>query len=68
MITYKSLMEGTQHWHDIEEVLKKDKRYLVLEHVASDRKKLLITYLEDLEKKGPPPPPTASEPTRRGIK
>ncbi|CAB3367370.1 Hypothetical predicted protein [Cloeon dipterum] len=68
MITYKSLSEGSQHLHDIEEVLKKDKRYLVLDHVTSDRKKMLLTYLEDLEKKGPPPPPTASEPTRRGIK
>ncbi|XP_059485677.1 transcription elongation regulator 1 [Neocloeon triangulifer] len=68
MITYKSMSEGPQHLHDIEEVLKKDKRYLVLDHIGSDRKKMLVTFLEDLEKKGPPPPPTASEPTRRGIK
>ena len=48
-----------------EELLKKDKRYLDMEVIPDDRKSILYTYMEELEKRGPPPPPTASEPTRR---
>ena len=44
---------------EIEEVLSKDSRYHVLEVLNDDRADLLMTYLEDLERKGPPPPPTA---------
>ncbi|KAF4522361.1 hypothetical protein B566_EDAN012218 [Ephemera danica] len=68
LITHKSLSEGEQHLKDVEETLKKDRRYLVLEYIADERRKLLMTYLEDLEKRGPPPPPTASEPSRRITK
>lgn len=53
---------------EIEEILKKDKRYLELDHIPEERHELVMAYLEDLEKRGPPPPPTASEPTRRLTK
>lgn len=48
--------------------LQNDKRYLNLEPVADERKKILLSYIEELEKKGVPPPPTASEPSRRNVK
>ena len=50
---------------DIIEVLRKDRRYLVLDSLAEDRSAILMAYMEELDKRGPPPPPTASEPTRR---
>ena len=69
-ITDKSLQlvrdKESGHLAEIEELLKKDKRYLDLEMLPEDRKSILNTYLEELEKRGPPPPPTASEPARRG--
>lgn len=67
-ITHRSLKlcsEGEQHMRDIVEVLRKDRRYLVLECQPDERSKILMAYMEELEKRGPPPPPTASEPTRR---
>ncbi|KAL0269201.1 UNVERIFIED_CONTAM: hypothetical protein PYX00_007012 [Menopon gallinae] len=68
LITHNSLkllQESEKHIHEIEEILKKDKRYLVLNYIPEERTKLILSYLEDLEKRGPPPPPTASEPNRR---
>ncbi|PNF26329.1 hypothetical protein B7P43_G02672 [Cryptotermes secundus] len=68
LINHKSLklvQENEQHIREIEEILKKDRRYLVLDYMPDERTKLIVTYLEDLDKRGPPPPPTASEPTRR---
>lgn len=69
LITHKSLQmikdkEGN-HMEEIEEVLCKDSRYHVMEPLNDDRADILMSYLEDLERRGPPPPPTASEPTRR---
>ncbi|ROT77294.1 Transcription elongation regulator 1, partial [Penaeus vannamei] len=67
-ITHRSLKmcgEGEQHQRDILEVLRKDRRYLVLDCQPEERSKILMAYMEELEKRGPPPPPTASEPTRR---
>ncbi|ESO09267.1 hypothetical protein HELRODRAFT_156427 [Helobdella robusta] len=67
-ITYKSLKhveESEQSLKDIENLLKKDKRYLVLECIADERKKIILSYLTELDHKGPPPPPTATEPSRR---
>lgn len=67
-ITHRSLKlcsEAEQHMRDIVEVLRKDRRYLVLECQPDERSKILMAYMEELEKRGPPPPPTASEPTRR---
>lgn len=69
-ITDKSLQlvrdKETGHLPGIEELLKKDKRYLDLELISDERKSILFNYLEEMEKRGPPPPPTASEPSRRG--
>uniref|UniRef100_A0AAY4CT09 Transcription elongation regulator 1 n=1 Tax=Denticeps clupeoides TaxID=299321 RepID=A0AAY4CT09_9TELE len=70
-ITYRSrklLFDSDQHLHDIENILQNDKRYLVLNCVPDERHKLLISYIEDLDRRGPPPPPTASEPVRRSTK
>ncbi|XP_051533405.1 transcription elongation regulator 1-like isoform X2 [Myxocyprinus asiaticus] len=70
-ITYRSrkfMQESDQHLKDIEKILQNDKRYLVLECVPEERRKLIMFYIEDLDRRGPPPPPTASEPTRRSTK
>ncbi|KAL4659770.1 transcription elongation regulator 1-like isoform X1 [Arapaima gigas] len=70
-ITYRSrklIQESEQHLRDIEKILQNDKRYLVLDCVPEERHKLIMSYIEDLERRGPPPPPTASEPTRRSTK
>jgi len=45
-----------------------DKRYLVLDSVSDDRKKIILDYIKDLDRQGAPPPPTASEPSRRSVK
>ncbi|KAI4873132.1 hypothetical protein NFI96_016446 [Prochilodus magdalenae] len=70
-ITYRSrklIQESDQHLKDIEKILQNDKRYLVLDCVPEERRKLTMFYIEDLDRRGPPPPPTASEPTRRSTK
>ncbi|XP_076024768.1 transcription elongation regulator 1-like isoform X5 [Genypterus blacodes] len=70
-ITYRSrklIQESEQHLKDTEKILQNDKRYLVLECVPEERRKLIMFYIEDLDRRGPPPPPTASEPTRRSTK
>lgn len=63
--TYKKVQDNSTHLTEIEDILKKDKRFLVLEAAASERTRLLMGYLEELARRGPPPPPTASEPSRR---
>jgi len=71
LITYASkqkMLESDAHWNDIIKILENDKRYLNLEPVAEERKKILMGYIDDLDKKGVPPPPTASEPSRRNVK
>uniref|UniRef100_UPI00358FB158 transcription elongation regulator 1-like isoform X2 n=1 Tax=Myxine glutinosa TaxID=7769 RepID=UPI00358FB158 len=70
-ITYRSnklLRESDQHLRDIEKILQNDKRYLVLDCVPEERRKMVVSYVEDLDRRGPPPPPTASEPARRSNK
>lgn len=70
-ITYRSrklIQESEQHLKDVEKILQNDKRYHVLECVPDERRKLIMFYIEDLDRRGPPPPPTASEPTRRPTK
>uniref|UniRef100_A0A3B4B3G2 Transcription elongation regulator 1 n=1 Tax=Periophthalmus magnuspinnatus TaxID=409849 RepID=A0A3B4B3G2_9GOBI len=69
-ITYsrKLIQESEQHLKDVEKILQNDKRYHVLECVPDERRKLIMFYIEDLDRRGPPPPPTASEPTRRPTK
>ncbi|XP_072390987.1 transcription elongation regulator 1 [Diabrotica undecimpunctata] len=71
LITHKSLQtlrENQAHMQEIEEILKNDKRYLVLDHIPEERTQLVLNYLEELDRRGPPPPPTASEPNRRSMK
>ncbi|KAA0720415.1 Transcription elongation regulator 1 [Triplophysa tibetana] len=70
-ITYRSrklIQESDQYFKDIENILQNDKRYLVLDCVPEERRKLITFYIEDLDRRGPPPPPTASEPSRRSTK
>jgi len=65
--TYKKVQENSSHLAEIEEILRKDRRFLVLEATAAERTRLLMGYLEELARRGPPPPPTASEPSRRST-
>lgn len=64
----KLMQESDQHLSDMEKILQKDKRYLILESVPEERHKLMMSYVEELDRRGPPPPPTAFEPTRRSTK
>ncbi|KRT84883.1 hypothetical protein AMK59_601 [Oryctes borbonicus] len=71
LITHKSLSilrENQSHMQEIEEILRNDKRFLVLDHIPQERTQLILNYLEELDRRGPPPPPTASEPSRRSLK
>ncbi|XP_076877851.1 transcription elongation regulator 1a isoform X5 [Brachyhypopomus gauderio] len=70
-ITYKScklMQESEQHLTDMEKILQNDMRYLVLDCVPEERQKLIMAYVEELDRRGPPPPPTAFEPARRSTK
>ncbi|CAK1556006.1 unnamed protein product [Leptosia nina] len=67
-ITHRSLAatkENQAAMTQIHDSLKIDARYSALEHIPDERDQIIMSYLEELEKKGPPPPPTATEPTRR---
>ncbi|KAH8414522.1 hypothetical protein KR215_007969 [Drosophila sulfurigaster] len=67
-ITHKStdlIKENANHLKEIQDILKNDKRYLVLDHLDEERSSILLAFLEEMNKRGPPPPPTASESTRR---
>lgn len=63
--TFKKVQENSSCLTEIEDILKKDRRFLVLDAAANERTRLLTGYLEELARRGPPPPPTASEPSRR---
>ncbi|KAH1027397.1 hypothetical protein HUJ05_000911 [Dendroctonus ponderosae] len=68
LITHKSLTllrENQNHMQEIEDILKNDKRFLILDHIPQERTQLILNYLEELDRRGPPPPPTATEPNRR---
>lgn len=68
MIDHKSLgllRENPSHMHEIEEILRIDKRFLDLDNIPSERSQLIYNHLEELFKRGPPPPPTAATATRR---
>ncbi|CAF3665637.1 unnamed protein product [Adineta steineri] len=65
IITHKSLRmiresEEQNHLRDIEKILQKDKRYLLLDVIPEERSRILMNYIEDLQEQGEPPPPTAS--------
>ncbi|XP_015785267.1 transcription elongation regulator 1 [Tetranychus urticae] len=71
IITYKSkkmIEDSEQHLQDIVAILQNDKRYLILDCIEDERRHLLMSYIDELDRKGPPPPPTASEPVRRPTK
>ncbi|XP_013099429.1 transcription elongation regulator 1 [Stomoxys calcitrans] len=68
LITHKShelVKENPNHLKEILDILKMDKRYLILEHIADERTTIVVNYLDELHKRGPPPPPTASDASRR---
>ena len=46
-------------------LVQNDRRYLVLECIADERKRMLESYIDELHRKGPPPPPTATNPGER---
>jgi transcription elongation regulator 1 len=65
LITYKSLemikeSEEQTHLRDIEKILQKDKRYLLLDVIPEERSRILMDHIIELKKRGTPPPPTAS--------
>ncbi|CAH2101548.1 unnamed protein product [Euphydryas editha] len=67
-ITHRSLAavrDGPAAMQQIQDTLKHDARYTALDHIPEERQQIIMSYLEELEKKGPPPPPTATEPSRR---
>ncbi|CAD5114244.1 DgyrCDS3385 [Dimorphilus gyrociliatus] len=70
IITHKSkqLLADTEgsHLAEIESTLKNDKRYLVLDCDKEERRRIIMSYIDDMHRKGTPPPPTATEPNRRG--
>lgn len=65
--TKKMIEDSEQHLQDIISVLQNDKRYLILENFADDRRQILINYIAELHRLGPPKPITASEPSRKKI-
>lgn len=68
MISHKSLetlRENNAHMHEIEDILRIDKRFLDLDHVPEERHQMIYAHLEELFKRGPPPPPTAATASRR---
>jgi len=66
LITHRSkeqIKDSRKHLSDIIQVLKNDRRYLVLDCMEDERERLLMNYLEELYRRGPPPPPTATVPS-----
>jgi transcription elongation regulator 1 len=57
--------EEQNHLRDIEKILQKDKRYLLLDVIPEERSRILMDYIIDLKKRGVPPPPTASVDRRK---
>ncbi len=66
--SHKLIQESEQHLSDLEKILQKDKRYLVLDCMSEERAQTPHGILEELDRRGPPPPPTAFEPARRSTK
>jgi len=63
--TKENMENHHKHLKEITDVLKNDKRYLVLDCVENERHKMLLNFIDELHRKGPPPPPTASAPSNR---
>lgn len=71
LITHKSYdqyKENHNHLKEIEDILKNDKRYLVLEHMPRERTDMILYYFEDLKKKGFPAPITQTVDNNRRKK
>ena len=60
--SYQMIRESEEqnHLRDIEKILQKDQRYLLLDSEPEERSRILMQYIRDLEERGAPPPPTAS--------
>lgn len=58
----KAIRESDEqnHLRDIEKILQKDKRYLLLDVIPDERSRILMDYIIELDERGAPPPPTAS--------
>ena len=70
LITYKTksnITSNPKFLLEIQEILKKDLRYLNLECVSEERTDVLLEYIDELSQRGAPPPPTASSPNRARI-
>ncbi|KAG5681050.1 hypothetical protein PVAND_010516 [Polypedilum vanderplanki] len=63
--SYDTYKENHNHLKEIEDILKNDKRYLVLEHMSRERTDMILDYFEELKKKGVPAPITSVESNRR---
>ena len=62
LITHKSYdtyKENHNHLKEIEEILKNDKRYLVLDHMSRERTDTILDYFEEMKRKGVPVPITS---------
>lgn len=57
--------EEQNHLRDIEKILQKDKRYLLLDVIPEERSKILMDYIVEIHNRGTPPPPTASVDRRK---
>lgn len=71
LITHKSYdlyKENHNHLKEIEDILKNDKRYLVLDHIPRERTDMILYYFEDLNKKGFPAPITQTVDNNRRKK
>uniref|UniRef100_A0A182P604 Transcription elongation regulator 1 n=1 Tax=Anopheles epiroticus TaxID=199890 RepID=A0A182P604_9DIPT len=63
--SYELYRENANYLREVEDILRNDRRYLILHHLAGERTQMILVHLEELHKRGPPPPPTASESLRR---
>ncbi|KAL9888629.1 transcription elongation regulator 1-like [Glossina fuscipes fuscipes] len=68
LITHKSIelvKDNPNHLKEIKDILKVDKRYLLLDYLVEEGTNAVLDYLEELQKCGPPPSPSASVIARR---
>ncbi|KAF0991287.1 hypothetical protein HZS_2793 [Henneguya salminicola] len=48
-------------YDELIQILKRDNRYNVLDHVSEERREIVDSYITEQNKKGMPPPPTATK-------
>lgn len=71
LITHKSYdtyKDNSNHLKEIEDILKNDKRYLVLDYMARERTEMIVNFFEELKRKGQPVPITSQVDSTRGRK